>query len=111
MNLVQVLKYCRIIPIALVGMIDVASAAPLTANQAAQYAQPIFAKGFNNVGLGPTTKPNEVAVLCRRVPKQVNTFSCSGRRLDKYCSGTMTVYKTAQNKYKHKNDNFGCVAS
>ena len=111
MNLVQFLKYSRIIPIALVGMMDVASAAPLTANQAARYAQPIFAEGFNNVGLGPTTKPNEVAVLCKRVPKQVNTLSCYGRRLDKYCSGRMTVYKTAQNRYRHKNDNLGCIAN
>ena len=111
MNRFQVLKSCMIIPLALVGMVDVASAKPLTANQAAQYAQPIFAKGFNDVGLGPTTRPDEVAVLCRRVRNQSNTFICRGQRLDNYCSGTMTVYKTARNIYKHKNENLGCIAS
>jgi hypothetical protein len=110
-KLSQLFKSCALVSIALVASVDVASAAPATSAQAATYAKPIFAAGFNKTGLGPQTQPNEVEVVCQKVRNKVNTFTCRGKRKDNYCSGTTTVYKTSQAGYKHKNDNFGCTAS
>jgi len=110
-NLSQFVKLGALVTVALVSSIDTASAAPATPAQAAAYAKPVFASGFNNTGLGPTTRPNEVQVSCQRVRNTVNTFTCRGKRKDNYCNGTITVYKTSRGAFKHKNENVGCIAS
>src|SRR6476469_7691432 len=46
-KLSQLFKSCTLVSIALVASVDVASAAPATPAQAAAYAKPIFAAGFN----------------------------------------------------------------
>ncbi|HEY9875389.1 MAG TPA: hypothetical protein V6D12_18300, partial [Candidatus Obscuribacterales bacterium] len=108
---VSLFKSCALVSIALVASVDAVSAAPATPAQAAAYAKPIFAAGFNKTGLGPRTQPNEVLVSCQRVRNTVNTFTCRGKRKDNYCNGITTVYKTSRGVYKHKNDNIGCRAS
>ena len=111
MNIFRFCKTCALVTIAFVAIADTASATPVTTRQAAAYAKPIFVNSFNATGLGPRTRPSEVEVSCRPVRNQVDTFTCRGKRRDNYCNGTMTVYKTRQQGYKHKNNNSGCVAS